>query len=108
MDPVSLLQLYQAVQACYKTGRFAYRLADRHVAAYADREGISKRDAWAHVRAEAQRQGDVRITQAADLVLAGSLGPVLIPGGLVLVPAAHAWRMYKGRQRSTNADKPTE
>lgn len=39
MDPASAYQAYQAVAASYKGGRWAYRTADKRVAAYAREEG---------------------------------------------------------------------
>ena len=110
MDPASLLAAYQAVQTCYKGGRFAHKVADKHVSAYAEREGISKQEAWSRVRAEAKRQGDERVTQAADLVIkAGPLG-ILIPGG-----TGHCWFLRHTRGGCTSAgssrrtrDKPID
>jgi hypothetical protein len=97
MDPMSLYQTYQAVAACYKGGKFAYEQADKKVAQFAEAEGITQKEAWKRVRAEAVRQADQRTTQAADTVLrSGALGVVLRTQP-ILHGSALLWRALKGR-----------
>jgi len=96
VEPATVVATYHTVKACYAGGRFAYKVADKRVAAYAEAEGIGKSEAWARVRAEAKRQGDRGVEQGAGLMLkAGPVEAVLIPGGTVLYPAAQVWKALK-------------
>ncbi|GAA6527947.1 hypothetical protein [Intrasporangium sp. DVR] len=93
-DPSTLYEVYVIVRAAYRGGRAAYRFADKKVAEYAEREGITKEEAWRRVRAEAVRRGDRGVEQMADLIIrAGPLSAALLgPGAPVLAVAFKYWR----------------
>jgi hypothetical protein len=86
VDPVTA---YQVAAAGYKIGKFAYREADKRVADYARREGITKAEAWALVRQEASRRGDTALMDAAEYVekhpLKANVVAALVPGGQLIL-----------------------
>lgn len=98
--PVDPYAAYLIAKGCYVGGKFAYRQADERVAAWAERQDVSKEEVWAAIRTEAMRRGDRTIEHAADKVIGLGWRAQLLPGGKMLSLAAHGWKLAKRKLRA--------